>query len=248
MQIIPSNLISSSQVLTCFTTRHGGVSQKPFDTLNLAFHVNDNTRDVIANHTLLARTLGYDVKKLVHMRQIHSDHIVVVNEQFNFDTPPQCDALITNISSLPLMVMSADCTPILIYDPLHHAIGAVHAGRTGALNGILTKTIQKMLEIYGSNPEELHIVLGPSICGSCYEINESIAQEVHTKGYTQSLKYKEEKVFLDVNTILIQQLEVLGVKHYEVSPHCTSCSCGDFFSYRVCSQYTGRIAGVIMLW
>jgi len=250
MKTLSSNLISQHSALFAhFTTRHGGLSKHPYMTLNLAFHVGDNAVNVKENHLLLSHELDYDVKKLVFMRQIHSDIIIVVDESMNFATPPECDALITNCPNIPLMVMSADCTPILIYDRHNRAIGAVHAGRAGALNEILPKTLHSMGKEYGTTADDIIVLLGPSIHGCCYEINESIAHEVFVKGYADSLHKENKRIFLDVNTILLCQLETLGIKkeNIEVSDACTSCNNETYFSYRADAQKTGRIAGVIML-
>jgi YfiH family protein len=250
MKTIHSDLFSRFGNLDAiFTTRHGGISKAPYSTANLAFHVGDNPDDVLRNHDLLARSLGYDRHSLIHMRQIHSDNIVIIDESHTFETPPECDALITNRLNTPLMVMSADCTGILLYDPIHKAIGAVHAGRAGALNAILPKTIQKMVDEFGSRYSDLYIVLGPSIHGCCYEINVTIAIETEAKGYPKALRKENGKVFLDVNTILLQQLQEIGVapERIEVIDHCTSCRCDEYFSYRADQQHTGRIAGVIFL-
>lgn len=250
MTLLSSHLLSQYLPISAhFTTRHGGVSYSPHDTLNLAFHVGDNPKDVLENHHLLADTIKYDSKKLIHMRQIHSDKVMIVNANMSFDTPPQCDALITNNIDIPIMVMSADCTPILLYDPINHAIGAVHAGRAGALNGILPKTLEAMKKNYGTSLRAVQIVLGPSIQGCCYEINEKIAREVEEKGYEKALVRTVQKVSLDVNTILHMQLEALGIvsEQIETINQCTSCNCHDYYSYRANRQHTGRIAGVILL-
>ncbi|MDD2780996.1 MAG: peptidoglycan editing factor PgeF [Sulfuricurvum sp.] len=245
--IKPMQLLTHPNVKACFTTRHGGVSTAPYYSANLAFHVGDNPNDVLQNHDLLAHALGYDRQSLIHMRQIHSDRIVIVNEKLTFDTPPECDALITNRPNTPLMVMSADCTGILIYDPIQKVIAVVHAGRAGALNHILPKTIRKMEEAFGSLSKNLQIVLGPSIHGCCYEINKTIASECEEKGYGSALRKENKKVFLDVNTILLEQLKALLIKNVEVLKHCTSCQCDEYFSYRAEAQHTGRLAGVIIL-
>ncbi len=250
MITLPSKLLSTYNHLSAhFTTRHDGISLSPYGSLNLAFHVGDKEADVIENHRILGEALGYNPKKLIHMRQIHSDAIVMVTATMNFNTHPQCDALITNCIDTPIMVMSADCTPILLYDPVHHAIGAVHAGRAGALNEILPKTIAAMQKNYGTSICDIRIAFGPAIHGCCYEINETIAAQVREKGYEDALIRTKDKVFLDVNTILHRQLVSLGValEHIEVSPQCTACHCEDFFSYRAHTQHTGRIAGVIYL-
>ncbi|MBD3809242.1 MAG: peptidoglycan editing factor PgeF [Sulfuricurvum sp.] len=250
MKTIHSRLLADFSNLTAlFTTRHGGVSKAPYINANLAFHVGDDPSDVLRNHDLLAQSLGYDRRLLVHMRQIHSDHITIIDDSHTFDTPPQCDALITDRKHTPLMVMSADCTPILLYDPVRNAIGAVHAGRAGALNAILPKTVQKMGNAFGSQSYDLRIVLGPSIHGCCYEINESIANETEAKGYPNALRQEEGKMFLDVNTILLQQLDEIGIAwdQIEMIDHCTSCRCDEYFSYRADHRRTGRMAGVILL-
>jgi polyphenol oxidase len=245
--VSPTLLSSHTSVIALFTTRMGGVSQIPYSSANLAFHVGDDLNDVITNHETLANTLGYDRKRLIHMRQIHSDTIIVVDDGLSFETPPECDALITNRLSTPLMVMSADCTPILLYDPIHHAIGAVHAGRAGALKEILPKTIMTMEKEFGSVASTINVILGPSIHGCCYEINSAIAKETHDKGYFDALRVENEKIFLDVNTILTMQLARLGVEKIEVIDECTACHNDRYFSYRADAQQTGRIAGIIIL-
>ncbi len=243
MKIIESALLSTfPNISACFTTRHGGVSKAPYTNANLAFHVGDNPADVLKNHDLLAQTIDYNRHTLIHMRQIHSDKITLIDETFNFDTPPECDALITNHPTIPLMVMSADCTPILLYDSVHHAIGVVHAGRAGALNKILPKTIMAMSLEFSSIPSDINVVLGPSISGCCYEINSAIAEETISKGYPEALRLENEKIFLDVNTILSIQLKNLGVEKVEVIDECTACHHDRYFSYRANQQHTGRIA------
>ncbi|MBV5321902.1 MAG: peptidoglycan editing factor PgeF [Sulfuricurvum sp.] len=245
--VFPSILSTFTDITAAFTSRYGGISKVPYASANLAFHVGDNPEDVIQNHDLLADNLGYNRNRLIHMRQIHSDTIFLVDDNLTFDTPPECDALITNISDTPLMVMSADCTGILIYDPIQKAIGAVHAGRAGALNSILPKTIEAMSQSFGTHKEDLRIVLGPSIGGCCYEVNKQIAVECDINGYSSALRRVDEKVFLDVNTILLEQLKRLEIKNVEVIEHCTSCRCDEYFSYRAEAQRTGRLAGVIIL-
>ena len=250
MEPLPSRVFTQHPYVDAyFTTRHGGISQPPYNALNLAFHVGDKDEDVLENHRILGEMLHYDFNKLIHMNQIHSDIIAVVDSTMNFRSPPQCDALITNNVEIPLMVMSADCTPVLIYDPVNHAVGVVHAGRAGALNGILPKTIDAMETRFNTPLSHLQIVLGPAIHGCCYEINENIATEVKEKGFEDALVYQNETVFLDVNTILYIQLRAMGIAsdQIETASECTACHSDTYFSYRADHQHTGRIAGVIVL-
>lgn len=244
------NLLSKYTNLTfSFTTRKGGRSQKPYDNNNLAFHVGDKEEDVLRNHRMLARPLRYNPNALIYMRQIHSSKVHFVTKEDNFQNPPECDALITDQPNRPLMVMSADCIPILIYDTQKQAIAAVHAGRAGALNNILKSTLTAMKEQFKSKPEDLIVVLGPSIHVCCYEIGEALAKEIENGMYASALERRDSKVYLDLLKIVHSQLIELGVneQHIEISDICTSCQHETYFSYRAEHQKTGRQAGLIML-
>lgn len=248
--MITSTLLETfPELLHAFTDRRDGRSIAPYDTLNLAYHVGDDDETVDANHALLAEKLGYDPRRLIHMRQIHSDRVVRCTPGMTFDTRPECDALITDIPGQALMVMVADCTPVLLYDPAHHAVAAIHAGRAGALKDIVTRTVERMQETYGSEAADLRAVLGPAIHGCCYEINNAIADAVMKAGCGDALEHRKGAPYLDVNRILLRQLEQAGISsgHIDISNNCTSCRHDRFFSYRADRQQTGRQAGIIML-
>ena len=251
MQNLSSKLLDSfSQIIYTFTSRHNGLSGSPFNTNNLAFHVGDKHEDVIENHLRLAQKLNYKHNKLVHMQQIHSDTIITVDPDIhNFENPPECDALITDKTRIPLMVMTADCTPVLLFDNIKNIIAVAHAGRAGAVKGIVPKTIEKMYSDFGSKVEDICVVLGPSIHGCCYEVGEKIAKEVTDDGYDYALIKKEGSYYLEVNTIIKRQLEGSGIKKENIEDLniCNACENRDFFSYRADHQKTGRIAGVLML-
>ena len=216
---------------------------------NVAFHVGDAVKHVHANQSRLAEAFGYERQRLVHMTQIHSDRVVAVGAREGYDSPPECDAIITAEREKPLMVMVADCTPILMYDPKRKVVAAVHAGRAGALSDIAGKTVRQMRDLYGSSAEDLLAVLGPSIAVCCYEVGETIAEEAAEKGYAYALKERGGRYFLDINAIIRRQLQAEGLvnEHIETTPHCTACENRRFFSYRADRQSTGRFAGVIML-
>lgn len=236
-------------MLYAFTDRLGGVSAAPFDTLNLAYHVGDDAAAVDKNHHLLAGALGYDQHRLVHMRQIHSDRIVRCTDDMTFGSRPECDALMTNLAGQPLMVMTADCTPVLLYDPVRHAVAAVHAGRAGALSDIAGKTVSRMVSEFGTDPADLYAVLGPSIRSCCYVIGPEVAEEVRAAGYSAALDTRGGTRFLDVNRILRAQLLAAGLasRNVETIDCCTACSNDRLFSYRADRNRTGRQAAVIML-
>jgi len=243
-------LNADSEIAHVFTTRDGGISKNPFNNNNLAFHVGDKVNDVINNHITLSKQMGYKHTDLVHMRQIHSDIVTLVDlSVHNFDNPPECDALITNQSNIPLMVMVADCTPVLFFDPVQKVVAVAHAGRAGAINGIVPKTITKMCNNFGSKIENIKIVLGPSIGVCCYEVGEKIAKEVTADGYDFAIVPKKGSYYLDVNAIIHRQLKEAGLNKENVEDMgiCNTCENQHYFSYRADNQKTGRIAGVIML-
>ena len=237
------------RLMHAFTGREDGESDAPYAALNLAYHVGDDPLRVDRNHAIAAETLGYDLNRLVHMRQIHSDRVVRCTPGMDFDTRPECDALITDAAGQPLMVMVADCTPVLMYDPVRHAAAAVHAGRAGALKNIVAETVKRMQTAYGTEAGALLAVLGPSIHACCYEIGPEVAAKVKAAGYGYALSVRHGRSHLDVNRILAAQLREAGLpaSHIDDSAECTSCRSDRLFSYRASGGITGRQAGIIML-
>ena len=249
MKIIQSNLLKKLKNITHgFTTKEGGTSLAPFSSLNLAFHVGDDINTVNNNHILLSKSLEYDKRTLVHMKQIHSDIVHIVEENDNFDYPPTCDALITNKTNIPLMVMVADCSPILFYDNIEQVIAVAHAGRAGAFKNIVKNIIESFTNNYHSNAENILVSIGPSIAQCCYEVGPEIYNEAKALNLEYALKKKGHSYHLNINTILRNQLLNAGIreKNIEISQECTSCQNNTFFSYRA-DGVTGRYAGVISL-
>jgi len=230
------NLSHFPNLLHAFTTKESG---------NLAFHVGDDPQIVEKNHELLSCDLGYEKEKLVYMKQIHSDLVYVVTDE-DFSTPPTCDALITNKKELPLMVMVADCSPVLLYDAEQKVVAAVHAGRAGAFQNILKNTLEAMRHEFGSKAKDIYATIGASIGVCCYEVGAEIEKEAKALGLEYAMQKREGHLCLDVNAILKKQLEACGVANIEILELCTSCNKEKLFSYRAEKQ-TGRFAGVIML-
>lgn len=244
-----SQLLKKYKNLTyTFTTRGGGVSLPPYHSLNLAFHVGDNELDVEKNHQILADTLHYKKENLIHMKQIHSAKVIQVDEEYDFNTPVTCDALITDTKEIPLMVMVADCSPILFYDDFKKVIAVAHAGRQGAFLNIIKNVIERFQESYNSKAKDIVVSVGAGICQSCYEVNQEIYDEAVKLGYALALLKKDKRYFLDIRYILKKQLRENGIKeeHIEISDECSSCSNEKYFSYRA-DGVTGRFAGVIMM-
>ena len=230
------------QIRHAFSSRSGGVSEPPYNSLNVAYHVGDRPADIMTNHKLLANAVGYDFKKLVFMNQIHSNEVVIIDEE-SFEVP-SCDALVTDLPNTPLMVMSADCAPLLMADGTRGVIAAIHTGRVGAFGNIVTNVIRTMQEHYGCEPDNIEVAAGPRICASCYEVSQKEIDEAVGLGYSFACNQRH----LDIDAVLKHQLLECGIQeeHIDFLPYCTKCASDEFFSYRA-EGVTGRNASVIVL-
>ncbi len=249
MKIYQTDLLKRFTNLThAFTTKDGGVSPKPYDSLNLAFHVEDRVGNVEKNHLLLAKELSYTKDKLIHMKQIHSDIVHIVAEDDTFTTPPTCDALITDRLNTPLMVMAADCSPILFYDAKRKVIAVAHAGRQGAFKNIITNVLNSFVKNYKSETDDIYVVIGASIGKCCYEVGAEIYEEAKERGVGYAIDKKETSYHLDISQILQKQLIDFGIKedNIDISKECTCCNSDKYFSYRA-DGVTGRFCGIIKL-
>jgi YfiH family protein len=228
------------------SNRHGGVSPKPYDTLNVALHVGDNPINVLKNRTILADEYDFLIENLIYMDQTHSDNIQII-EHTGFNKIENCDAIITNQSNIPLMVMVADCIPAMLYDPKNSVIAAVHAGRNGTFKSIITKTIQKMKENFGTHEENINVAMGPGIRPCCYEVSDDLADITKKSFGKKYIQKREGKNYLDLQTLNFDQLLQYGIpeKNIEISPVCTCCN-ENYFSYRR-EGVTGRFCGIIKL-
>ena len=215
---------------------------------NLAFHVDDILENVLQNHQNLAQKLSYDKTKLIHMKQIHSNIIKILNRDDNFTHPPICDGIITNKLNTPLMVMVADCSPLLLFDAKRRVIAVVHAGRAGAFSNIVKNIIERFTEEFQSLTKDISVIIGPSIKKCCYEVSHEIQKEAEQLNLGYSIKKIESKIYLDITAILLSQLKDAGVpsSNIEISDDCTSCKSDKYFSYRK-EKETGRFAGIIEL-
>ncbi|MBR7025563.1 MAG: peptidoglycan editing factor PgeF [Selenomonadaceae bacterium] len=245
------------------STRIGGVSKEPFDSLNLALHVGDEPADVIANRKKFLRALGFKLSDIVTPNQVHGDKIFRVDENYrgcgcnNYaDSIPETDALITDTPGLPLMLCFADCVPIFFVDTEKRAVGLAHGGWKGTLKKIAAKTLLKMNSEFGTRPQDCLIGIAPSIGVCCYEVGGVVidkCKEAFPNDYERLLIQRDGKIFLDLQLANVIQLLEIGAseKNIEVSNHCTCCTSDWYFSYRAAQKKnldrTGRIAALIAL-
>jgi len=208
---------------------------------NLAYHVLDFKENVDKNRENLALKWGYNNQDLVYMNQTHGNNVVIVDE----NSPKiidDCDAIITNTKNLPLMVMVADCIPILLFDEKVGVIAAIHAGRNSTFLEIAKKTADIFIEKFSSKPENISAILGPSIQKCCYEISAEMAKIVENSFGKSFVDNRN----IDLQNINMMQLNSLGIKDVYISDVCTKCSNKPYFSYRDDNK-CGRFAAVIEL-
>jgi hypothetical protein len=212
-----------------FTDRRKGSSLGVYESLNFGFHVGDDPSAVAANRAVLSSTQ--------FMNQVHGNEVVVVDHVL--DQEPTCDALITTTQGISLAVMVADCIPLLLVS--QEAVAAVHVGRAGLVNKVAIRALHHMRTL---GAIEVHAVLGPSICGKCYEVPFEMQQDViavHPRAFSTT---HHGTPALDLPAGLIADLTAEGVS-YEASPICTFED-QLYYSHRR-DNPTGRFAGVISL-
>lgn len=226
-----------------FTSRSGGVSSSPYDSFNLASHVGDESTSVIRNREILAQAMELRLSNLFFMNQVHGNKVSVIDENSNYLDTPTADALFTMQTDVALVVLVADCIPVLLESP--NAVAAVHVGRRGLAAGIITETIKHFaLNQIPNSSIKAHI--GAAICAACYEVDQKVYDEVvqTVPATATDITSKNGKPCLDLNQGLISQLKGLGIE-WSATGKCTMHDDG-FFSYRAASV-TGRQAGVITL-
>jgi YfiH family protein len=214
--------------------------------LNFSFSVEDEIGVVTANRKLVSEILNLPSAKVIIPQQTHGDHIGVITEVTINDTWPDTDALITQLSGVIIGVLSADCVPILLVDPVKGVVAAIHAGWKGTAKSIVPKTIEKMYILFGSDPGDILAGVGPSISGKVYEVGKEVAN--HFRDESQ-LKKENGKSCLNLWVENETQLLESGIKQENISVAgmCTFSNPELFYSARREGLKTGRMASFISL-
>ena len=251
------NLSRETNLKHFITTRAGGISLPPFNFLNLGLHTTDNPDHVRANRDLLALETGIARHAFLYASQVHSGDVKVVDaeaiETGIITNNPRTDATITNIPGICLMVMIADCVPVLLFDPVKRVIAVIHAGWRGTVQHITTNTVRKMVEHFGCKPSDILAGIGPSIGPCCYEVGDEVRVVVKQnfgtiEGYLKT-QAGSSKPHFDLWFANQKQLTDNGVRseNIEISGLCTKCRHDVFFSSRASGGLTGRFAAGICI-
>ena len=238
----------------CFTTRFGGVSTGYLDSLNLGTRRGDDPQNVLENYRILGRELGFAPENLVLTRQTHTDIVFAVDEShkgtglFSEDLP-ECDGLITNSPGVGLVVFTADCTPILLWDQVIGAVGAVHAGWRGTASQIAAKAVKAMAEHYGSSPENIYAAIGPNIGQCCFETDADVPVamlSVFGGEVNAYIRQQKDKYYVNLKEINALSLRRAGVKNIDISCECTACRPDKFWSHRRVGSNRGSQGAIIV--
>ncbi|TFV66810.1 UNVERIFIED_ORG: peptidoglycan editing factor PgeF [Bacillus sp. AZ43] len=225
------------------TDRRGGRSVSPYDSFNLGDHVGDDPAAVAANRARVARELGVAGDHMVWMSQVHGTGVAVVDGPQ--DGPvPDTDALVTATPGLVLAVLAADCVPVLLTDPVAGVVAAVHAGREGVRRGVLPRALSAMASL-GARARHVTALLGPAVCGACYEVPAAMQAEVAAVAPAAAVRTRRGTTGLDLRAGLAESLHRAGVTEVVTDARCT-VEDPRLFSHRR-DGVTGRHAGLVWL-
>lgn len=256
-----NGLENTGIVKHCFSSRLGGVSKGHLSTMNLSYMRGDEKECVDENYRRIAKVLGCEIEDIVCSDQTHTINVrkVTADDKGKGIVKPKdykdIDGLITNESGIALATFYADCVPLYIVDPVHHAIGLSHSGWRGTVKRMGAVTLKKMEEEYGTKPQDVYVAIGPSICQDCYEVSKDVADEFREAFLAQrdedKLLYQksEEKFLLNLWYANYCVFREAGVpeKNIEVTDVCTCCNPDLLFSHRASKGVRGNLGAFLML-
>jgi len=233
-------LDKESRIVHAFTTRHGGLGARD----NGVGHRDD--------WTAMAHSFGIRIDRLATVNQVHGENIIKVDEMNIRDVRTvHADAMITRVPGIAIGVETADCVPVLLYDPVTHAVAAVHAGWRSTVKKIVQKTVNRMTEEFGTDSSRLIAAIGPAIGPECYEVDELVMGPVQQAfSFWQEVSTPRGADHWGLDLVKANKLELMQVGLSEKNIYslgmCTACRKDDFYSFRAEGK-TGRMLSVIMV-
>ncbi|MCR3921803.1 MAG: peptidoglycan editing factor PgeF [Firmicutes bacterium] len=247
--------LQAEDIVHGYTLRTGGVSQSPFDSLNMGLHVGDQQEAVQNNRQRVAHALGYQPAAVVAGQQVHGTAIVHVTSPLcglghdnMADAVADTDGLLCTEPGIVLMAHAADCTLLFFYDPVIRCIGLAHAGWRGAVAGMGPLMVEALTKL-GSRRENIRVALAPTIGPCCYQVGENVITQVPLHLQPLVMRREGEAIFFDLAQFQRLQLLEMGISNENLSKstYCTACNPDLFYSYRAAGGQTGRMAGVISM-
>lgn len=244
----------------CFTTRVGGVSTGCFSSMNLGYGRGESCETVTENYRRLGAAVGFDWTKVVLSHQTHTTNVRLVTEAdagkgtVRERDYRDTDGLITDVPGLPLVTFYADCVPLYFVDSRHHAIGLSHSGWRGTAGRMGQKTLEAMREAFGTLPEDVRAVIGPSICGDCFEVGPEVLKIFEDefgreKAEEAAKPGAGDRLYLDLWKLNRLVLREAGVPDKQIAAAgvCTRCNPDLLYSHRLTGNRRGNLAAVLMI-
>lgn len=254
------SLNSFGDIFNFVTTRNGAVAGDPYSSFNLGVHSGESVEKVLMRQNILREALGINQGNFILPRQVHGCNVAVVDRAFldkslndQKEAVSQVDALITNIPKVCIGVTTADCVPVLLYDPVKKSIAAIHAGWRGTVQHIVSTTLRRMQTDFGSSPSDIYAAIGPSISLSQFEVGDEVYwafKESYANIEKLSMKHPiTEKYHIDLWKANYSDLCAAGVdvSHIEIAGICTKTHNELFFSARALGPKSGRFISGIYL-
>lgn len=247
---------SDGRLKHAFGTRLGGVSQGPFRSLNFDPHGGDSRENILQNKAILGSALDIDPERIFLANQVHGDQVLIL-EELPAETSSKYhhldyDAIVTRQNGVAIGVLTADCLPIMVYDPEETVIGIVHSGWRGTCLNIVGNVVSKLRRAFGVDPENLIVGLGPCIGDCCYEVDIKVVRSIKnsTGRWKEFIKpLKANRYSLDLVGLNVFQILQAGVPQENIVRvnACTACNSKIFFSHRASRGRTGRQVNLIQL-
>jgi hypothetical protein len=238
-----------------FSTRNGGSSRPPFNSLNLGFGSGDQQSQVEANRAVVARSFGLEPHLFLTVKQVHGSEILVIdqpNPEVSHFQRVESDAIITNQRNILIGILVADCFPVILYDRGRHVAAVIHLGWRGTAVGLLERTVTAMRELLGCHVADINAAIGPGIAAHNYEVDRPVRDQFR-QGTGQWQRIAREVSLghwqLDLQKSIALQLDAAGIDRGAVDTvaECTCCHKETFFSYRRDNGRTGRQMGFVLL-
>ena len=257
--MITYNLLNNHKEIAHFCTdREGGTSMGNYASFNLSTYSGDDPEHVLYNRSVLCKHLGIDSDKLIFPYQTHGTDILEIDDSFfqlsneeKSQVLNEIDGIITSLPDICIGVTTADCVPLLFFDPVKKVIAASHAGWRGTCAKISKKTVQKLTDNYHCDPSDIRVVIGPSISANVYEVGKEVVDNFQHAGFdiSEIVSTKNNSSFLDLWKANQHSLEEAGIlrENIEISGYCTFTEHDRFFSARRLGIKSGRMLSGIML-
>ena len=256
--VIFDNLSQTDMVKHCFTTRHGGVSQGYYSSMNMGLARGEDKDLVLKNYEILGNAMGFSKENYVTSQQTHTINVRritaadkgkgVLRDRGYTDV----DGLITNEPNIPLVIFGADCVPVFLLDTKNKAIGMAHCGWKGTGERMAERILQEMMDVFGTQPKDVIAAIGPSIGKCCFQVDDPVVEL-----FRENLDFAEEIIFDDPNEVGKYRIDLwetnrrlladMGVENIEIAELCTMCDTNRFYSHRKMREERGVMAGVMEL-